>query len=286
MSKKVLLFSRDPGGANVITPIVKPLTERGYEVVLFGKDVALSKYQAYGLSGANIMDFVRQIKALEIEAFLKEQNPDFIITGTSADDMTEKFIWKAAETIGIPSFAILDQWVNYGIRFSSYGVSELAQYKSDKTHPFIPTKILVMDEYAYNEAIKDGLEPSRILITGQPYFEQLLQYKKRSSVESIEALKNCLNITGNDYLITYASEPISKTYKEDDGSAHYWGYTEKTIFVEIIRALTSVVQDVNRRIVLVVKLHPKEDSDSYVTMINQLTLCDNIVDTAPYLKLV
>ena len=25
---------------------------------------------------------------------------------------------------------------------------------------------------------------------------------------------------------------------------------------------------------------------SYVTMINQLTLCDNIVDTAPYLKLV
>lgn len=38
--KKILLFSRDPGGANTIVPLVSELSKK-YSVMLFGKDKAL-----------------------------------------------------------------------------------------------------------------------------------------------------------------------------------------------------------------------------------------------------
>jgi len=56
--KKILLFSRDPGGANTIFPLVGPLKKKGYSVLLYGKDIALKIYSDHGLSGLNIKDFI------------------------------------------------------------------------------------------------------------------------------------------------------------------------------------------------------------------------------------
>lgn len=131
--KKILLFSRDPGGSNTIIPLVEPLQKRGYEVRLFGKDFALEKYKSSGISGLDIMDYVPSFELDFIQKFINKEKPDFIITGTSADDFTEKYIWKSAGKLNIPLLAIMDQWVNYGVRFSNYGVSQLDDYNKDKT---------------------------------------------------------------------------------------------------------------------------------------------------------
>ena len=45
---KVLLFARDPGGANAVVPLAPILAERGHEVFLYGKDAALKQYLVYG----------------------------------------------------------------------------------------------------------------------------------------------------------------------------------------------------------------------------------------------
>ena len=253
--KKILLFSRDPGGANTIIPLVEPLQNKGYNVKLFGKDVALDKYKIAKLQSINIMDYVDSVEYEVIEQFLVSEKPDFIFTGTSADDFTEKYIWKASQKLGIPSFAILDQWMNYGLRFSNYGVAELNQYNMDKVHPYLPYKICVMDEIAKNEAVKDGLEAEKIVITGQPYFETLT--KKMHSINQMKIKKS------EDFVITFASEPITETYKEDKNSEHYWGYTEKIIFNDFIESLNEAIKLYNGKIVLILKLHPKENPGKF-----------------------
>lgn len=258
MKKKILLFSRDPGGANTVIPLVGALNGRGYEVRLFGKDIALERYSMAGLNGMGITGFVNEINQGAIEDLLLSENPDFMITGTSAGDFTEKYLWKAAEKLNIPSFAILDQWINYGIRFSRYSTAEMGEYEKDKSYPFLPSKILVMDEYAREEAIKDGLDPSRILVSGQPYFETLLKEKEKVSSERLKELRSRLGIGSDDLIITFASEPVSKDYKND-----YWGFNEKTIFKELFEGAQEVSKRSEKKISIIIKVHPREDKDTF-----------------------
>lgn len=264
--KKILLFSRDPGGANTVIPLVAALRERGYEVRLFGKDIALEKYSKAGLDGIDIAGFVREITQGAIKDFLLSEHPDFIITGTSASDFTEKYLWKAAEKLNIPSFAILDQWINYGIRFSRYSTTEIEEYRKAKSHQYLPAKILVMDEIAKEEAVTDGIEPSMILVTGQPYFETLLKEKEKITSSQLDKIKRKLNLKDDDFIITFASEPVSIDYANTD----YWGFTEKTIFAELVEGVKRISAGLEKRISIIIRPHPREDEDSFNETINSL----------------
>ena len=51
---KVLLFARDPGGANAVVPLAPILAERGHQVLLYGKDAALKQYLVYGQAGLDL----------------------------------------------------------------------------------------------------------------------------------------------------------------------------------------------------------------------------------------
>lgn len=268
MNKKVMLFSRDPGGANTVAPLYKKLKAKGYEVKLFGKDIALNKYVQYGLCGIDITNVIKTISQEEIEKFLHEESPDFLITGTSADDFTEKFLWKGCEKLRIKSFAILDQWVNYGVRFSKYSINELKEYEKTKEHDYLPFKILVMDEYAKEQMVREGIEGNKILVSGQPYFDYLIDKQLDFNEDNISRYRNSIGCNENEFLITYVSEPISNTYNECDNSEHYWGYTERTIFKQFFKVLDSIVQNNDNKIKLIIRLHPKENENNYNDIID------------------
>lgn len=270
MNKKVMLFSRDPGGANTVAPLYKKLVEKGYDVILFGKDVALEKYSQYGLKGININNKLSSISQKELHKLLLEEAPDFLITGTSADDFTEKYLWKCAEDLKIPCFAILDQWINYGLRFSKFSVNELKKYEKRKEHIYLPTNILVMDNYAKEKMIEEGIEPEKILVSGHPYFDYLINRKEKSNEKIIKDFRKNVGFNEDEYIITYASEPISETYGESDNSEHYWGYSERTIFKEFINLLNQVSQKFNKKIKLIIRLHPKENENNYNDLIDNI----------------
>ena len=281
MNKTILLFSRDPGGCNVIAPLFNDLNKK-YKVKLYGKDVALNKYREYGLEGQDIMDSIDNITLEEIEKFLIKERPDFIITGTSADDFVEKFLWKVSEKLKIPSFAILDQWVNYGVRFSEFGVSQLKDYKKIKNHPYLPHRILVMDEYAKDKLMIEGIDEEKILVSGSPYFDYLKCRKEQITRKYIEDFRsNIIGCKNGETLITFVSEPITKTYEENDTSEYYLGYTEKTIFKEFINVLNDFTSEFKKKVKLIVRLHPKDEEDNYNDLIDLVdkeyitTLIDN-----------
>jgi hypothetical protein len=259
--KKILLFARDPGGANTIFPLVKPLRKKGYKVFIYGKDFALKKFKENHIVALSLENSIREINIKNIENFLYKLSPDLIITGTSADDMTEKCIWLASKKLNIPSFAILDQWMNYGIRFSRFGVNEIKKYLIDKNHEYLPTKILVMDKIAKEHMIQDGIPEEIILVSGQPYFEYI--HDKTYSQNKLNLLKQKLDIKKDDYVVVFASEPLLITYNNKLSDEPYLGYNEITIFKELYLSLLKVVQKSSKKIKLIVKIHPRENIKYY-----------------------
>lgn len=288
-NKKILLFSRDPGGANTIIPLIAPLKSRGYDVFVYVKDIALQRYESNDIVAKDILNEIKEVSLNNIKIFLEGLNPDFILTATSADDFTEKYLWKAGEQLGISSFAILDQWMNYSIRFSDYKVSDIANEKI-LLHTYLPTKILVMDEFAKEEMIREGFESDKIIISGQPHFENLRnKYKNISNNEKLKFYTD-LKIENNELIILFASENTSKSYNEKDADKHYWGFTERTILKIILKTISEVClfQKRVRKIRVIIKQHPKEDINNWndiVENFNHNHIKINVISEGDSMKL-
>lgn len=239
-------------------PLAEALRKRGHEVFLYGKGPALNVYGRSGLAGEEMIRCTQE----EIKGFVEKGRFDAVMTGTSAEDRTERFIWKAAAELGVPSLAVLDQWINYGIRFSEYGISEREKYLKDKRHPYLPDKVLVMDELARKEAVKEGLEEARIVITGQPHFEAVVRYAKRLSLSEREAARAAVGAEATDTIVAFASEPISQDYGKD-GRTPYLGYDEKSVLTDISETLLSLLPLLKEKVIVVVKPHPRENTDNF-----------------------
>lgn len=266
---KVLLFSRDPGGANTIIPLYYPLIDAGYAVGLWGKDMALRKYADEGLPGQGIMSRIGRIDVNNIRSFIASEKPDIIVTGTSAEDSCEKYIWKAAADLGIVSFAILDQWINYGVRFSSLPCSEFVVLLGEKKYKYLPTKILLMDELARVEAVGEGLPADRLVITGQPHFQAFLK-KKIDSPEKVASIRASLGVANGEALIVFASEPITETYSKGGDCESPCGYTEIAILEHLIKTLEDIAGDGGKKFCLVIRPHPWEDTLKFLGIVESL----------------
>ena len=279
---KVLLFARDPGGANAVVPLAPILTERGHEVLLYGKDAALKQYLAYGQAGLDLAAVAPEMTVDSYAGFLQQLAPDFLITATGSDDFAEKLLWQAAERLAIPSFAILDHWFNYGIRFSPYKLVEQELYEQDKQHPFLPSRILVMDDEVRAAMIQEGFAPERILVSGQPHFDSLRQQAERFAAEEISQYRVQLGIAEADFLLCFISENITEPAKGDDLGQYYWGYTERSVFSELMDALQIATAASGRKVHVVVKPHPNETFDAYSDLIATKTggLVSASIDTA------
>ena len=246
---KIFLFARDPGGANTIIPLINPLFAIGHDLYVYGKDAALKKFDEAQIQATDITRGMSEINIPSLRTLIHDLSPDIVITGTSADDNTEKYLWKACEKAGIPSLAIIDQWCNYGIRFSDFGIDRIDQYKKRGEHPWLPSIIATLDDYARQEMIEQGLPEKIIRVTGQPYFAILSSYlKKRKHFSEIG--------DKNKYTLVFASEPISKTYGPN--ALLTKGYSEHSIFDSFLNALDGVVNMTASTVKLIIRPHPKE----------------------------
>lgn len=254
MTGRILVFSHDPGGANTVIPVVPALEERGYDVRLYGKNFALKKYEEAGLEAIDLAKAIPESTTENVTEWLRDLKPDVVLTATSAIDPTEKFLWSAAERLGIPSFAVLDQWINYGIRFSPYDTTQLERYAEDRRHPFLPTGILLMDELARKEAARDGLPEERLVIVGQPYFETVKKKADFVTADDRKRLRRDLGIAPEQPLFVFASEPLS----QEQGEPGRDGYTEISSFRLLAEGLSEFCRRRNKNATILVRPHPRE----------------------------
>ena len=239
---KILFFAHDPGGANAIKPLITPLKLKGYDVIVKGDGPAL-----------NILPDVVRFNG-DTDALIKELRPNFVITGTSAADMTEKKLKKSARENKIQTMAILDHWVNYN-RFTPYSCNELRENKRYNELEFLPDYYIVMDEYAKEEAVKECIPADIIYPLGNPHFEAV-----RQELAQIDSSKLRYDLVGNkEKLVVWGSEP----YIEDYGHGME------------LESLKDVVNLTPKNWQLVIKPHPRETENKF-SEFNHIKIARNV----------
>ena len=261
--KRILVYACDPGGANVVIPVVQRLRQQ-YDVLLYGKAAALQKYQAAGLLGVDLACTLLDDGYEAVRVFLNALKPDLVVTGTSANDFTERYLWKASQTLAIPSYALLDQWMNNDVRFSSYPLTHIEQYQQNSNHLFLPQTIFVLDDVVKQEMVSKGFDKQRLMVVGHTHLETIAG---KAETFKQERARYRATVDKSVYTVAFFSEPIEQTY-----GASYWGYTEKSIFLALQKCIHHISANINKRIKVIIKLHPREEPNNFNAFLSELRI--------------
>jgi hypothetical protein len=285
--RKILIFSRDPGGTNAIMPLIDPLRAAGNEVDVYGKDMALSIYGKLNMDCSDICDAIPLGTQEETSEFVRRAGPDLIVTGTSSEDFTERHLWKAAETAGIPSFAVLDQWTNYRLRLMPEADDPTNGFRTSKL--FVPSFLFIMDEFAKEEMCALGIDPKKLVVSGQPFFGYIRNTGDRFTANEIETLRREITGTQGGLVFVFASQPLTSIHQKNGMAEDHWGYTEKTVLKNVAECLSKLADELAVKVTLVLRLHPKDEAnvyqDSLATYLNSIkVVTDRENDSSLLLK--
>lgn len=234
--KKILVSAQDAGGAANIAPICRKLLKENFDVKIYSSSYTIKIFKNYDLDFHLIKqdDFNEAI----IDKFFCDFNPDLILTGTSRYYGIDRYLIKLAKRYNKFSISIIDDWVNYIIRFLDYNGSLL-----------LPDIICCIDKICYDEAINEGLPVKLLRITGSPYLSELFD-KKTDFINN-----NIKNTEEHLPKILFISETLS----DDHGSNYlggplgqFLGYTENSTLKDLFQCCKKL----EKRVTLIEKPHP------------------------------
>jgi hypothetical protein len=270
--RRILIFSRDPGGTNAIMPLIEPLRALGNEVSVYGKDAALSIYRKQNIDCSDICDTIPSGTQEETDEFVRKTRPDLIVTGTSSEDFTERHLWKAAERAEITSFGVLDQWTNYRLRLISEGSDPMNERATSEL--IVPSFFFIMDEFARKEMSVLGIDREKLVVSGQPFFDYIRKTGDRFTTQEIEKLRRELTGSEDGHVFVFASQPIASIHRKNGMAEDYWGYTEETVLKSVVESLSKLAEEMATKVTLVLRLHPKDEAHVYQNAL--ATLPDSI----------
>lgn len=246
----VVVVCGDAGGAAAVVPVVEVLRAEG-EVPIR----SLAYRQACDLWAQRGLLFETLDECLsldDVSETLRRSAASLLLTGTSVNQvMLENRFLKAAREISIPSVAVLDFWSNYTERFSD----------QEGRLTCVPDRIAVMDEQARSDMIAEGFDPSRLIVTGQPAFDDLIQTRMQFTGAQKCDVRAQLGISDNELFILFASQPLSALYGTDTANPLYPGFSEQAVLSSLVEALERIADESGRAIALVVRPHPREDRE-------------------------
>lgn len=273
--KRVLVASSMNAGAEVTSPVAKALKERGALVHVVSYGAATNVFKQFGLppdsiiekSGSNRDEISTHLNS-EVRRILGEFNPDVVLTGTQLQDSDhritlEQILWFS----GRRSVAVTDTWINYNERFSDLVPGSNRQIVSGTTRKYLPTVITAIDQFAFDQMVALGFDPSTLAVTGNPYFEYVLTVGAGFSDSDKQALVEkpvFSSFTKDAKLVVFLSDSIETAYQDI-------GFTEKSVLASFIQGVVSLDCPVN----VVVRPHPfrganaKDAFDSSVPSISK-----------------
>ena len=168
----IFIACSDPGGCEVIARILPTLKKElsGYWIVL------LLSQSSYARNIVPLVDEVVEVTSdfANLEALFGASNPkDILLCGTSISVEYEKYCIKAAAGFKISTFSIIDHWCHYRKRYLISIDDEWA----------LPDIIFVPDKLAYEECIADGIDCSKLIISGHPVLDSIISNNEHMIVE-------------------------------------------------------------------------------------------------------
>ena len=254
----VLAAAENVGGANALVPVVKKLSSDHARTPVLARGEAAKVFSAAEIEHRTLEEPAGYGPDLQEIACqnLADVAPDVLLLGTAWGPSLDKALLSAAQSAGVPSLAVLDMWSNYRERFVDPVSGELV----------LPTKVAVMDQVAFDEAMDAGLPEACLVITGQPYLEVVARELKGSDVAlraaSIrQAWLSEIGDSEETRVVLFASESFSRDFGPE--TPYYRGYTE----TDALDGLAEAVELAGPRglpaVRVVAKLHPEERIDSF-----------------------
>jgi len=247
---RILALCGDPGGASAVAPVIRALRAQGRVTVQ-----ALAYRQAGTLWAERNVTFEEldeRIGQAGVVNLLCNPKAALLLTGASlnAAELEKRFIAAACEN-RVASLTLLDFWSNYARRFSD----------RDGRLVYVPDRIALMDEQAYGEMVTEGFDAGRLVITGQPAFDDLAQWRSRFTPLRRQEIRRALRVEPRALLVLFVSQPLSVLYGMDALWPDDLGFTEQMVLGAVVRALDQIVREKGQDIVLAVRPHPREEAD-------------------------
>jgi hypothetical protein len=243
---KVLAGSSEVGGAECLIPLIEKLRAKGYQVVSVAGQNAGKVFRKYGTAPEYSAETAAECYDVAARA-VGCVKPDAIVTGLLGyKDNIDYSLIRIAKEQHIPVMSILDSWMNYGDRVSDP--------KSDDKYGFLPDCIAVMDEFALQEAIADGIPESHCIVTGHTKSNQFAKIGlKRSDIECKRKILGRLNISDEKSVIVFFSQSLSECYPPK-----YFGYDIDDVLGILLPAFQRIREETGA--VLIFKEHPRRKS--------------------------
>jgi len=245
----IVAVSGDPGGAEALAPVLLALQATDTKLRLFAYHQAQAMWRARGLDFASLPTETTEADAVSL---LQSSEADLLLVSTSMNGVNlERKFTAAARTLGLPSLGVLDLWTNYRARFLD-DRGEMA---------LVPDRLAIMDERARQEMMAEGFEPERLVVAGQPAFEEVVRWRTEAPEDLHRKIRLSLKVDESEWLVVFGSQPLSRL-AEQDGAASL-GYTEQTVLPMLIEALEKIATRSGRAITLLIRPHPRESEADY-----------------------
>lgn len=241
----MLIFSAEPGGAEVLSPVAQLLFNAGeYDVRVLGYGHGLTRFLTRGIRCNEIAGIAKGDNAI-----IERYRPDLIVTsaaGIPECDMSEKHLWETARRQGVMTIAFLDQWQNYTLRFSGPGGQERLNY--------LPNIINCIDGYAREEMKAEGFPDNILFPLGHPSLSSL-----KNRYCAVELTQASVLVPGGDFnhdpsnTVLFVSEAI----REHFGNQR--GYDQFDALLLLLKNIFSRSGTCG----VIVKLHPKDEEEKY-----------------------
>jgi len=247
VKRKVVFASHDPGGFNLVFPIIKSFSAQDcFEVHLLLAGSALKRYvsaskidaKLYSPQSFPVEQFPTEldVNQAEITYILESIQPDAIITGTSINSNILRYSIAFANKKDIPVLSIIDSWIGENVRFKSKFIESY------------PGTILVTDKAMEKRCSIFKDKNCKIVIVGNPHLEELhLQKSDRPAIR--QQVQN---------RALFFSENIYHYYPDNQVNELY-----------IIRSIVNNYSS-NKPILLTIRPHPLESKNHWEQLIDNL----------------
>lgn len=244
----MILFSASrPGGASCVFPLFCECRSNKQDTRLIVSEHALAMAikQAIGVGCDTSAETL--IDATVRATILDKICPELVVTALlgSWDEGLDLALLLQAKEAGIATLGILDSWMNIPSRFVHPRTSEL----------FMPDLIVVPDEYARTDIIRLGIPQEKILVTGSPAFDVMVDRR----TELRDSTRKMFDIQFDEECIVFFSEAL-RELNSPIGFDQY----------DALQCLVEGLNSCGRRFTVLVKNHPVMEKKTEVQKLHQV----------------
>lgn len=232
----ILFAAGDPGGSRALLPVIFELERRGRACGVMD----------HGFLGRELPEAHSPCRIPDDAAETALKLASCYVFGSSAADVRPLALARKAKSLGIPVVHVLDNWSGYAHRL-----------RNDGLPPLEPDAYAVMDEAAKAGALADGIDETRLRVTGHPGLAELGKILETRRAASPDALRRELDLPEDKLVLAFVNEPLRRVLGTDVMAAGHYGFTED----RVLRLWAASLRPVADKSYVVILPHPKDDDE-------------------------